>query len=577
MTSILGISAYYHDAAAALIVDGEMVAAAQQERFSRLKHDASFPTQAVQHCLQQANLDASDLDYVAFYEKPLAKFERLLETYLAVTPAGYRSFRTAIPQWLRQKLHLQREIRTGLQHQYKKRIGFVRHHVSHASSAFYPSPFEEAAILTIDGVGEWDTACYGTGRGNRIELQQALRFPHSLGLLYSAFTFFTGFEVNGGEYKLMGLAPYGQPHYYDRILKHLIDLKPDGSFRMDMQYFHYCRGLTMTNKRFASLFDGPPRNPNSEITQREKDLASSIQKVTEEVVLRMAAHVQNQTQMSNLVLAGGVALNSVANGRLVREGPFDNVWIQPAAGDSGGALGSAMYVWHQLLEKPRTVAIPDGQHGSLLGPGFTEQEIENCLQADQVEYDVCDNEQDLCRRVARLIDTGKVVGWFQGRMEFGPRALGNRSILADARSPDMQARLNKKTKSRESFRPFAPIVLQEKAADYFDLSEMQDSPYMLLVTSVRQNHASLPAITHVDGSARIQTVTQDSNPRLHRLLTCFEAITGTPVLVNTSFNVRDEPIVCSPADALRCFQRTDIDVLAIGNCIVQKVGDRCKP
>ncbi len=591
MTAILGISAFYHDSAAALVVDGEIVAAAQEERFTRKKHDDRFPQHAVDFCLSEAGITPEQLDYVGFYEKPLVKFERLLQTYLAYVPAGYRSFRQALPVWLKQKLHLPKEIRRGLRDEYQRRIVFTDHHESHAASAFFPSPFEEAAILTLDGVGEWSTTCLGVGRGNRIELTEEIRFPHSLGLLYSAFTYYCGFRVNSGEYKLMGLAPYGQPVYKDRILDHLIDLKDDGSFRMDMRYFNYCQGLTMTSAAFHDLFDGPPRQPESDITQREMDLAASVQAVTEEVMLRMARHAHDKTGLSNLVLAGGVALNCVANGRILREGPFENIWIQPAAGDAGGALGTALFIWHQLLDEPRKPGTRDSQQGSLLGPTFDEDEIEQVLTQQEAVFDTFASDGELCERVADLIADEKVIGWFQGRMEFGPRALGCRSILGDARSQQMQSVMNLKIKFRESFRPFAPIVLKEHVSDYFEMRPQEDSPYMLLVAPVAADkrfelgddyaqasgidklhyaRSSIPAITHVDNSARVQTVDKARNPLLHQLMTCFHEKTGCPVLINTSFNIRSEPIVCTPDDAYRCFLNTDMDVLVLGRHILLK-------
>lgn len=591
MTAILGISAFYHDSAAALVVDGEIVAAAQEERFTRKKHDYSFPQQAVDYCLEQAGLRPEDLDYVGFYDKPLTKFERLLETYLAFAPAGYRSFRQALPLWLKQKLHLPREMNRGLHGRYRNRYVFTDHHESHAASAFFPSPFEEAAILTLDGVGEWSTTCLGVGQGNRIKLTCEIRFPHSLGLLYSAFTYYTGFRVNSGEYKVMGLAPYGEPRFKDQIVDQLMDLKPDGSFRLDMSYFNYCQGLTMTSAKFHRLFGGPPRQPESEITQREMDLAASVQAVTEEVMLRMARHAHEQTGMKNLVLAGGVALNCVGNGRILREGPFENLWIQPAAGDAGGALGAALFIWHQLLEKPRDPQGNDSQRGSLLGPEFSDDEISKTLEEHDAVFTRCDSDDELCEQVADLIAAENVIGWFQGRMEFGPRALGGRSILGDARSAKMQSVMNRKIKFRESYRPFAPIVLREHVDQYFEMKPSQESPYMLLVAPVQPairtelgsdfeqafgveklnfQRSSIPAVTHVDFSARVQTVDRNRNPLLHKLLTCFHDKTECPVLINTSFNVRSEPIVCTPDDAYRCLMMTDMDVLVIGRHIVLK-------
>ena len=589
MTAILGISAFYHDSAAALVVDGEIVAAAQEERFTRRKHDHEFPTHAIAYCLEESGLDPSELDFVAFYDKPYLKFERLLETYLAFAPAGFRSFLKAMPLWLRQKLHLPREIRRGLDDRYRRRVVFCEHHESHAASAFFPSPFDEAALLTLDGVGEWATASFGSGRGNRIELSHELRFPHSIGLLYSAFTYFCGFKVNSGEYKLMGLAPYGEPHYADLILERLVDLKPDGSFRLDLDYFNYCQGLTMTSARMDRLLGGPPRRPETPITQREMDLAASIQHVTEEVMLRAARHVHERTGARDLCLAGGVSLNCVGNGRILREGPFDRVWIQPAAGDAGGALGAALFVWYQLLDHPRHPGSPDGQSGSLLGPRYSDAAIREFLSVRGARSVAFDDEQALCDHVATLIDEGKVVGFFQGRMEFGPRALGCRSILGDARSPEMQSVMNLKIKFRESFRPFAPIVLRERASEFFDLDPDEESPYMLVVAPVadakRVNgqrsaasgldklkviRSEVPAVTHVDYSARVQTVDPVRHGRLYRLMKAFEARTGCPVLINTSFNVRGEPIVCSPEEAFRCFMATNMDVLVLENHVLLK-------
>jgi carbamoyltransferase len=571
MTAILGISAFYHDSAAALVVDGRIVAAAQEERFSRQRHDPRFPQAAIDYCLSEAGISAGQLSYVGFYDKPFRKFERLLETYLGYAPRGYRSFRRAMPLWLREKLHLPRVMDAGLRRGYRGRYVFTDHHESHAASAFFPSPFDESAILTVDGVGEWSTACCGVGKGNRIHLDQEIRFPHSLGLLYSAATYYTGFKVNSGEYKVMGLAPYGEPRFVDVMLERIMDLKDDGSFRLDMSYFNYCQGLTMTSHKFHELLGGPPRQPESTIRQLDKDVAASVQAVTEEIMLRMVRHVHRQTGLSNLVLAGGVALNAVANGRIVREGPFENVWIQPAAGDAGGALGTALFIWHQLLDQPRGVGPTDSQQASLLGPAYRDQEIAAALDREEAKYTTCESDDELCAEVADLLTQEKVVGWFQGRMEFGPRALGARSILADARSPTMQSVLNQKIKFRESFRPFAPIVLAEHAHEYFEMQPGQESPYMLVVARVREAHrASIPAVTHVDHSARVQTVDRDRHPLLHRLLERFYAVTGCPVLINTSFNVRGEPIVCTPADAFRCFDATEMDILVLGRHVARK-------
>jgi carbamoyltransferase len=567
--NILGISAFYHDSAACLVRDGEIVAAAQEERFTRKKHDAAFPANAASYCIEAAGLRLSDVDLVAFYDKPLLKFDRLLETYLAYAPLGFRQFRAGLPAWLRHKLHVPRALDRGLHGAYRGRYLFTEHHEAHAASAFFPSPFAQAAILTLDGVGEWATSSLGVGRDNRIELLQELRFPHSLGLLYSAFTYFTGFKVNSGEYKLMGLAPYGEPIYRERILAHLLDLKDDGSFRLDMDYFAYGRDLVMTSRKLEALLDGPPRKPDAELGQRERDIAASIQSVTEEIVLRMARHAHALTGLSQLVLAGGVALNCTANGRLLREGPFERLWIQPAAGDAGGALGAALFVWHELLDEPRSPAAEDAQRGSLLGPRPGHAEIQACLDRAGAVYLRYDDERALCDRVAELIADGCVVGHMAGRMEFGPRALGNRSILGDARSPQMQSIMNAKIKFRESFRPFAPAVLRERAHEYFELRPDQESPYMLLTARVRAGQR-LPAVTHVDQSARIQTVDAQRNPRLHAILRAFERRTGCAVVVNTSFNVRGEPIVNTPAQALRCFMATGMDALVIEHCVLLK-------
>lgn len=588
--AILGISAFYHDSAAALIVDGEIVAAAQEERFSRVKHDHRLPVQAIQYCLDHAGLKPEDLAHVGFYDKPLLKFERLLETYLAFAPRGFSSFLKAMPLWLKQKLYIPREIQRGLGGAYGKRLVFTEHHESHAASAFYPSPFEEAAVLTMDGVGEWATASFGVGRGKSLELNHELRFPHSLGLLYSAFTYYCGFRVNSGEYKLMGLAPYGEPRYTDLILNNILDVKDDGSFRMDMSYFNYCQGLTMTSKKMDRLFGGQPRGPEGALTQREMDIAASIQEVTEEIVLRMGRHVHAVTGMRKLCLAGGVALNCVANGRLLREGPFDDIWIQPAAGDAGGALGVALFIWHQLLDNDRSPQSHDSQSGSLLGPSYSDGDIRQYLDGIGAHYTAYDDDDSLCGAVADRLAEGKVVGWFQDRMEFGPRALGARSILGDARKPDMQSVMNLKIKYRESFRPFAPSVLQEKAADYFDLPEGAESPYMLQVAPVaaskclpaksddpvagldrlQQPRSEVPAVTHVDYSARVQTVDPIRNGRYRTLLEHFDAKTGCPVIINTSFNIRGEPIVCTPQDAYRCFLATEMDCLVLEKLVLHR-------
>jgi carbamoyltransferase len=591
---VLGISAYYHDSAAALLRDGEIVAAAQEERFTRKKHDARFPHNAVQYCLAEAGLSGADLDHVAFYDKPFLKFERLLETYLAFAPRGFRSFRIAIPVWLREKLFLKdlliRELKKvdARTHWFDKLL-FGEHHLSHAASAFYPSPFDEAAVLTLDGVGEWATSSLAIGRGNRLEMQREIHFPHSIGLLYSAFTYYTGFKVNSGEYKVMGLAPYGEPKYADLILKHLVDLKDDGSFRLDQQYFDYCTGLTMTNGRFDGLFGGPRRRPEELLTQRHMDLAASVQKVTEEVMLRLTRSIARETGQQNLCLAGGVALNCVANGKILRDGAFKRIWIQPAAGDAGGALGAALSTYYGMLEGQRARGNGhDRMRGAYLGPSFAQDDIEKRLAAAGAKFDRL-SQEDMIARAARDLAEGKALGWFQGRMEFGPRALGGRSILGDARSPTMQKMLNLKVKYRESFRPFAPAVLREDVADWFELDD--DSPYMLLVADVVKNRrramtaaeqalfgieklnvprSDIPAVTHVDYSARVQTVHEDTNPRYYALIREFKQRTGCPVIVNTSFNVRGEPIVGSPEDAFRCFMGTEIDTLAVGNCYLEK-------
>jgi len=586
--NILGISAYYHDSAACLVQDGRIVAAAQEERFTRKKHDAEFPKHAVDYCLAEAALRTKELDLVAFYDKPILKFDRILETYLSYTPRGFKLFLMGLPVWLRQKLHTPRELDRGLEGQYTGRYVFLRHHESHAASAFFPSPFDEAVILTLDGVGEWDTGSIAVGRGNRIELLEELKFPHSLGLLYSAFTYFTGFKVNSGEYKLMGLAPYGEPVYAERIFEKLLDLKEDGSFRMNMDYFAYTRDDVMTSKRMDALFDGPPRRSETEITRREMDIAASIQAVTEEIMLRIARHAHRKTGIPNLVMAGGVALNCVGNGRILREGPFDHLWIQPAAGDAGGALGAALFTWHQLLDEPRDNGGKDSQQGSLLGPRAKEADVRAFLDSVGAVYRHYDDEEKLCDAVAELIANENVVGHMGGRMEFGPRALGSRSILGDARSPKMQSVMNLKIKFRESFRPFAPSVLQEDAHEWFDMKPGQESPYMLLVAPVRrdklkpvdpgktgldqlkQERSQIPAVTHVDNSARVQTIDPERFPRYYGIVTAFKEKTGCPVVINTSFNVRGEPIVCTPADAYRCFMATHMDALVIEGFVLKK-------
>ena len=584
--NILGISAYYHDSAACLVQDGEIVAAAQEERFTRRKADAGFPHHAVRYCLEEGGIDAGDLDVVGFYDKPFLKFERILETHMRVAPKGFRNFTRAMPLWVREKLWIPNEIAKAIG--YEGEVLFAEHHESHAASAFYPSPFEEAAVLTLDGVGEWATASWGLGRGNQLELCGEIRFPHSLGLLYSAFTYFTGFRVNFGEYKVMGLAPYGEPRYAQRIFDELIDVREDGSFHLNLDYFDFLSRDRMTSRRFEELFDGPPREPESPVTKREMDLARSIQVVVEEVVLRQARYVQGETGMANLCLAGGVALNCVANGRLLREGPFEEIWVQPAAGDAGGALGVALVVWHKVHGKPRRGTGRDRMHASLLGPSYDDAAIEKVLDEKHAEAEKLATKQ-LIERTADLLAEGSVVGWFQGRMEFGPRALGARSILGDPRNPSMQKTLNLKIKFRESFRPFAPAVLRDRVADYFELD--RDSPYMLLVAPVREEHriplaedqrhltgidllnvrrADISAVTHVDYSARIQTVDAEEMPVFHQLLSEFERKTGCAVLVNTSFNVRGEPIVCTPEDAWRCFMRTHMDYLVLGSYLLDK-------
>ena len=595
-TYILGISAFYHDSAACLIRDGELVAAAQEERFTRKKHDPDFPVRAVEYCLQSQGIEVADLEYVGFYDKPLLKFDRLLETYFAFAPKGYKSFAAAMPVWLGEKLHIPRAITKHLGAKPKNRYVFSEHHESHAASAFYPSPFEEAAVLTMDGVGEWATTSIALGRGNKLEMLKEIRFPHSVGLLYSAFTYYTGFRVNSGEYKLMGLAPYGEPKFYDLMMDNLLDLKADGSYRLNMEYFTYPVGLTMTGAKMEELFGVPARTSETELTQFHMDVAASIQKVTEEVVLRTARYAQELTGQKNLCLAGGVALNCVGNGRILREGPFDNLWIQPASGDAGGALGVAQFIWHQLMNKPRVVTGMDTQKGSLLGPAYQNAEIRTLLETENVEFESFEGDQaGLVARVAELIADENVIGWFQGAMEFGPRALGSRSIIGDARSPKMQTVMNLKIKFRESFRPFAPIVLREDAHEFFNIREDQESPYMLVVAPVQeairkqvdaskhgldklhQERSTVPAVTHVDFSARVQTVDDDRNPRLAALLRRFKELTDCPVLINTSFNVRGEPIVCDPANALRCFWGTEMDVLVLEDFVICRTGQRNVP
>lgn len=584
---ILGISCYYHDSAAAVIKDGEIIAAAQEERFTRKKHDFNFPKHAIEYCLKEAKITVDDLAYVTFYDKPLIKFERLLETYIAYAPIGIKSFFMAMPLWLKEKLWIPSLIKDNLG--YKGKVLFPEHHESHAASAFYPSPFDRAAFLTLDGVGEWATTSYGVGNGNKIEMWAELNFPHSLGLLYSAFTYFTGFKVNSAEYKVMGLAPYGEPKYVQTIYDHLVDLKDDGSFKMNMEYFDYCAGLKMTNGKFAKLFGGPERKQESKLTQREMDIARSLQEVTEEIMLRMTRHVHKETGERNLVLAGGVALNCVGNGRILQEGPFENIWIQPAAGDAGGALGSALFAWHGYLGNPRAVKKGgDAQRGSYLGPEYSDAEVERYLKMNEIVYRKVPAEE-LPEIVADLIAQENVIGWFQGRMEFGPRALGARSIIGDARSTKMQSVMNLKIKFRESFRPFAPSILGEKVSDYFGME--CESPYMLLVAPVNEElriqmtpdqeklfgidklnvpRSEIPAVTHVDYSARIQTVHKETNPLYYDLISSFYKKTGCPVIINTSFNVRGEPIVCRPEEAYRCLMRTHMDYLVIGNYIVAK-------
>ena len=592
---ILGISAFYHDSAACMIKDGEIIAAAQEERFTRKKHDASFPNHAIKYCIQEAQIDAEQIDSVVFYEKPFIKFERLLETYLAFAPKGFISFAKAMPVWIKDKLFQKKAIIKELKSVFGKetnwheRLLFSEHHLSHAASAFYPSPFESAAVLTLDGVGEWTTTSMAVGKGSDLKVMKEIHFPHSLGLLYSAFTYYTGFKVNSGEYKVMGLAPYGEARFTDLILEKLITVADDGSFHIDMSYFNYATGLTMTNKKFDKLFGGPPRSPDAQLTQREMDLASSIQKVTEYVVIKLARGIAKETGERNLCLAGGVALNCVVNGIILREKIFDNIWIQPAAGDAGGALGAALSVWYLDNQRERKItSVSDAMKGSYLGPAFSDSEIERELKASGAVFKKC-SENELIEEVTSALVNEKVIGWMQGRMEFGPRALGGRSIIADPRSHKMQKQLNLKVKYRESFRPFAPSVLCDDVGDWFE--HYSDSPYMLLVANVKKDkhrimtdkekslfgieklnvpRSSVPAITHVDYSARIQTVHSNTNPRYHALISNFKKVTSCPLVVNTSFNVRGEPIVCTPKDAFKCFMGTELDILAIGNCYLEK-------
>lgn len=558
---ILGISAYYHDSAAALVKDGELIAAVQEERFTRKKHDEAFPFNAIKFCLEKAGIDINEVDYVGFYDKPFVKFERLLKTHLEFFPRGFKGFLTAMPIWLRHKLWLKEVIRKELGYK-KDNILFNEHHLSHAASAFLVSPFEESAIITVDGVGEWSTATYGIGRGNDINLFYEIRFPHSLGLLYSAFTYYLGFKVNSAEYKVMGLAPYGKPRYYDR-LKELIEVRDDGSFVMNMKYFEYPYGLKMTNGFFDKLFGGPPRKPETEVTEREADIAASVQKITEEIMLKMANYVHKQTGMKNLCMAGGVALNCVANGRLLRESPFENIYIQPAAGDAGGAVGVAFYIYNTVLKHPRRFVM----NHAYFGTEYSDEEIKRTLEQFSAPYSELEREE-LIQQVARHLAEGKIIGWFQGRMEFGPRALGARSILADPRRAEMKDIINAKVKHREAFRPFAPTVLEEKVNEFFEFDGK--SPFMLLVAHTKDGFKRIPAVTHVDGTARLQTISREDNPLYYDLISEFERLTGVPVILNTSFNVRGEPIVCSPEDAYRCFMRTGLDYLAIGPFLLDK-------
>ncbi len=586
-TYILGLSAFYHDSAACLVKDGTIVAAAQEERFSRKKHDHRFPEHAINYCLREAGITKADLTHVAFYDKPWLKFERLLETYLAFAPRGFGSFIRAMPLWIKEKLWMGEMIQKQIG--YEGQMYYPEHHQSHAASAFYPSPFQRAAFLTIDGVGEWATTSWGVGHDHKLDIQYEMHFPHSLGLLYSAFTYYTGFKVNSGEYKVMGLAPYGEPKYAQLIMDEIMDLREDGSFRLNMKYFNYCTGLTMTSRAMDELLGGPPRKPESELTQREMDLARSVQEVTEEVMLRMARHIRKESGEKNLCMAGGCALNCVANGKILREGIFDNIWIQPAAGDAGGALGAAMFIWHNTLEKPRKAdGAKDSQRGSYLGPEFSDESIDGWLAENKYPFTRFTN-GDVPKKVAEYIESGKVIGFFSGRMEFGPRALGGRSIIGDARSPKMQSIMNLKIKYRESFRPFAPSCLEEDVSKFFDIEE--PSPYMLLVAPVREERriklnedekqlfgikklniprSDVPAITHVDYSARIQTVAAETNPPYYAAINEFKKRTGYGIIINTSFNVRGEPIVCTPQDAYLCFMRTEMDVLVLGNNILLK-------
>ncbi len=596
---VLGISAFYHDSAAALIVDGRVVAAAQEERFTRKKHDSSFPSNAVRFCLEFANIDPNRIDHIAFYDKPFLKFERLLETYLAFAPRGFASFRTALPVWIKEKLLQKRLIAAdvgailGKGIDWRSRLLFSEHHLSHAASAFYPSPFDRAAVLTIDGVGEWATTSFAIGNGSDLRVLREIHFPHSLGLLYSAFTYYTGFRVNSGEYKVMGLAPYGKPRYVNLIKDNLIDIKNDGTFRLNLEYFDYCTGLQMTNEKFDALFGGPRRQPEDKLTDREMDLAASVQAVTEDVIIKLVRSLAQETGESNLCLAGGVALNCVANGKVLRDKAFKHLWLQPAAGDAGGAVGAALAGYHLHGRRERTPVPGDAMQGSYLGPEYSQDDIEVRLRGAGAVFDVLDD-VTLIENCAQALANGKALGWHQGRMEFGPRALGGRSILGDPRSPEMQRTLNLKVKYRESFRPFAPSVLREDVGEWFELDE--DSPYMLIVADVHERHridmtpeqealfginklnvarSTIPAVTHVDYSARVQTVHKNSNPRYHSLLSRFKALTGCPALINTSFNVRGEPLVCTPEDSFKCFMGTDLDVLAVGNCILIK--DRQDP